>query len=353
MASRTSHPRPTRPRRLPDLPEPEFPVKRRGTVRMNRSANLSRDRTRRQRRSWTEPAGSPYLRNAGSISGDRSHQSSLEAQEDDQSLAWSWVPPVLPRPMQMLQEALPNMVMALSTLSVVGIATLTPLGLPLWGAGVFIPTVLLGWFANPTLHPLWRRASVINLATMAAVFPTLVVRQSVLRIPFVDGGNGTLLAPMIATGAVILVLILLAAASAVLSQEDPEYAGVGFLPAALMVPFLAGQTDVLTLRSGLLICTGIFLTSALLTVVASMLPGAYPALITPMAIAAEFVLLTLVRETSIFPIGAGTAAKILFFVVVIVTVALSILIPILSHWIRQVTRIAQFDPRAASGGMRT
>jgi hypothetical protein len=239
------------------------------------------------------------------------------------------------------------MVMALSTLAVVGIATFAPLGLPLWAAGVFVPTVLLGWFANPALHPLWRRASLINLATMAAAFPTLVVRQSVLRIPFVDGGNGTLLAPTIATGAVILVLVLLAAASAVLSQEDPEYAGVGFLPAALMVPFLAGQTEILSLRTGLLICTGIFVASAILTVAASMLPGAYPALVAPTAIAVEFVLLTLVRETSIFPIGAGTAAKILFFIVVIVTVALSILVPILSQWIRQVTRIAQVGPRAA------
>lgn len=249
--------------------------------------------------------------------------------------------------MQIVQEAVPNAVMALSALAVVGFATFAPLGVPLWAAGVFIPTVLLAWLANATLHPHWRRTSLINLATMAAVFPTLVVRQSVLRIPFVDGGNGTLLAPTIATVEVIVVLVLLAAASAVLSQEDPEYAGVVFLPAALMVPFLAGQTELLNLRGGLLICAGIFFTGAILTVVASMLSGAYPALIAPTAIAVEFILLTLLRETSIFPIGAGTAAKILFFIVVIVTVALSILVPLLSQWIRQVTRIAQIESRTA------
>lgn len=249
--------------------------------------------------------------------------------------------------MQIVQEALPNVVMGLSTLVVVGIATFTPLGLPLWAAGVFVPTVLLALLANATLHPHWRRTSLVNLATMAAVFPTLVVRQSVLRIPFVDGGNGTLMAPTIATAAVIVVLVLLAGTSAVLSQEDPEYAGVVFLPAALMVPFLAGQTELLSLRSGLLICAGIFFTGAVLTVVASMLSGSYPALIAPLAIAVEFILLTLVRETSIFPLGAGTAAKILFFIVVIVTVALSIVVPLLSLWIRQVTRIAQVASRVA------
>ncbi len=260
---------------------------------------------------------------------------------------WSWFPPVLPRPMQIVREAVPNVVMALSALAVVGIAAFAPLGVPLWAAGLFVPTVLLAWLADATLLPHWRRTALVNLATMAAVFPALVVRQSVLRIPFVDAGNGTLMAPTIATAAVIVVLMLLAGAAAVLSQEDPEYAGVVFLPAALMVPFLAGQTELLSLRGGLLICTGIFLTSAVLTVVASMLSGAYPALIAPMAIAIEFILLTLVRETSIFPIGAGTAAKILFFIVVIVTVALSILVPLLSQWVRQVTRIAQIESRSA------
>lgn len=261
--------------------------------------------------------------------------------------ARSWSPAVMPQPAQIVQQAIPNMVMALSVLAVIGISSMTPLGLPLWAAGVLIPTVLLAWLADATLHPHWRRVALINMVTMAVAFPTLVVRQSVLRIPFVDRGNGTLLAPTIATAAVILVLVLLAVTCAVLSHEDPEYAGVAFLPAALMVPFLAGQTDILSLSNGLAICAGIFLTSAMLTIIASILPGAYPALIAPLAIAVEFILLTLVRETSIFPIGAGTAAKVLFFIVVIVTVALSIVVPLLSQWIRQVTMMVQTHPRTA------
>jgi hypothetical protein len=241
----------------------------------------------------------------------------------------------------MLEQALPNLLMAVSAFGVVGIAAFAPLGLPLWAAGIFLPTVILAWLANATLHPHWQKTAVINVATMAVVFPTLVVRQSVLRIPFVDSGNGTLLAPALATAAVIVVLLALALASALLSQEDPEYAGVVFLPAALMVPFLAGQTEILSLRAGLMICGGIFVVSAILTVVASMLPGAYPALIAPVSIAVEFVALTLARETSIFPIGAGTMAKILFFIGVIVTVALAILVPLLSLWVRQVARLTR------------
>lgn len=346
MASRTPDARVSRPGSLPDLPRSGSGEARHGPIRMPRSNAPPGTRSSRPDRHQTDRLAtskrSRHARTGLSASGE----SAMSRASHARALAWSWLPPVLPRPRQIVQEAVPNALMAFSSLAVVWIATFAPMGVPLWAAGIFLPTVLLAWLANATLHPHWRRTSLVNLATMAAVFPALVVRQSVLRIPFVEGGNGTLLAPTIATLAVIVVLILLAAGSAVLSQEDPEYAGVVFLPAALMVPFLAGQTELLSLRGGLLICAGIFFAGGILTIIASMLPGAYPALIAPMAIAAEFILLTLVRETSIFPIGAGIAAKILFFIVVIVTVGLSILVPLLSQWIRQVTRIAQVQTRA-------
>lgn len=233
------------------------------------------------------------------------------------------------------------MLMAVSVAVVASIGAIAPLGLPLWAAGVYVPTVLLAIMSNAVVHPLWKRASLINLATMAVIFPALVVRQSVIRIPFVDRSNGTLLAPSIATLVVVGCLVIVALACAILSQEDPEYSGVAFLPAAMLVPTLAGQTETTGLTSALWIVSVIYLVSALLTVVASMLPGAYPSLVAPVAIAIEFVALTLFGSDSIFPLGAGSVAKTLFFLVVIVTVVLSILVPLMSVWVRQVTRIAR------------
>jgi len=242
---------------------------------------------------------------------------------------------------QMAGQAFPNLLMAVSAILVLFLGAFTPFGVPVWAAGIFIPSVVLAFVSNDLVHIPRQRAALVNIATMAMVFPVLVIRQSVVRIPFVDGGNGTLLAPMLATVAVIGLLVFLALACAVLSQEDPEYAGIMFLPAAMMVPLLAGQSNLVDLSSALLLAAAIFCVGALLTVFASILPGAYPALIAPAAIGLEFVLLTAFRNTSLFPTGAGNTAKVLFFAIVMVTLALAIVVPMLSVWTRHVTRLAQ------------
>jgi hypothetical protein len=241
----------------------------------------------------------------------------------------------------MIEQGFPNMLMAASAAVVLVLGAFTPLGIPVWAAGIFVPSVLLAWGVGGARHLPWKRAAIINVATMAMVFPVLVIRQSVVRIPFVDGGNGTLMAPAIATAAVIGLLVVLALACAVLSQEDPEYSAILFLPAAMMVPLLAGQSDLVSLSSAILLAAGIFSISAILTIVASVLPAAYPSLIAPATIGLEFILLTMFRNTSIFPTGAGSTAKVLFFFIVVATLALAILVPMMSVWVRQVTRLAQ------------
>jgi hypothetical protein len=204
-----------------------------------------------------------------------------------------------------------------------------------------VPTVLLALVSSSVAFQNWRRTAIVNLATLAMVFPVLVIRQSVIRVPFVDGGNGTMMAPVLATVVVILLLTLLAVVCAVLSQEDPEQAGIMFLPAALMVPLLAGQSELVSLSSALTLALGVFVASAVLTVIASMLPAMAASLLVPAAIGLEFIYFTLFQTASIFPTGSGVTAKVLFSAVVIATVALAIAVPMMSSWVRQVTRIAE------------
>lgn len=256
--------------------------------------------------------------------------------------------PVMPPLMLMAEQALPNLLVAFSAAVVLLLGAFTPLGLPAWAAGLFIPTIVLAVVANTVAFHAWRRTAIINLATLAMVFPVLVIRQSVIRVPFVDGGNGTMMAPVLATVAVILLLTLLAVACAVLSQEDPEQAGIMFLPAALLVPLLAGQSELVSLSSALKLALGVYVASAVLTVLASMLPVVAATMVVPAAIGVEFLYFTLFQTTSIFPTGSGITAKILFSAVVVVTVALAIAVPMLSTWIRQVTRIAESGRRSES-----
>ncbi len=256
--------------------------------------------------------------------------------------------PVMPPLLLMVEQALPNLLVVVSAAVVLLLGAFTPLGLPVWAAGLFVPTIVLAVGASGVAFQAWRRTAIVNLATLAMVFPVLVIRQSVIRVPFVDGGNGTMMAPVLATVAVILLLTLLAVACAVLSQEDPEQAGIMFLPAALLVPLLAGQSDLVSLSSALKLALGVYVASAFLTVLASMLPVVAATLVVPAAIGLEFIYFTLFQTTSIFPTGSGITAKILFSAVVVVTVALAIAVPMLSTWIRQVTRLAEGGRRSDS-----
>lgn len=245
---------------------------------------------------------------------------------------------VMPRPWQLLEQSMPNLVMAFSALASLLVMSITPANIPVWAIVLVLPTILLLVLTSSELRPRWHRAAWVNLAAVTVVFPLLVVRQSVLRIPFVDASNGTLLVPTVITLGVMVALIVLAVASAILSEEDPEYAGVVFLPAAMMVPFLAGTTAITSLPMALSITMVIFFAAAALTVIASMLSWMLAMLVAPVAIGLQFIILTLVSAQPIFPLGAGMTARILFVSVVLLAVVLTVAVPAISIWWKAVKR---------------
>lgn len=256
--------------------------------------------------------------------------------------AWGWSPMVLPSFRQVLEQIVPTSVMALSLLLGIIIIQRLPFLEQLWALIVLTPSVLLYFFADSVVHPLWRRWALLNLATVGVFYPLLIVRQSYLRVPFVGWGNGTLSMPLISTLTVVFLLFALAIAAAWMSQDDPEYAGVLFLPSAMLVPFFAGATEIVSLRTALVIAAIVYLVSSFLTVVASMLPGSYPLLVAPIAIALEFLVLPLSNSAPIFPTGAGAASKLLFFVILATTVGLAVAMPSLAAWVRSVRDLVRY-----------
>lgn len=253
--------------------------------------------------------------------------------------AWQWTRVVMPSFRQMLEQALPTMVMALSLVLGLLVIDRAPFLEGVWAAFVLIPSVVFYLASDAHTRPMWRRSALMNLTAVGVFYPLLIVRQSYLRVPYVEWGNGTLAMPLAATLTVVLLLAAIALAAAWMSQDDPEYAGVLFLPAAMLVPFFAGATEIVSLRTALIIAAGVFLTSSVLTVVASMLPGAYPMLVAPIALALEFMVLPLSDSVPIFPMGAGTASKLLFFVVLATTVGFTAAMPSMAGWVRQVRDI--------------
>lgn len=252
------------------------------------------------------------------------------------SSSWGWSRMVFPSFRQILEQALPTLVMALSLLFGLIVIQRLPSLEGLWAPIVLTPSVVLFLLADKQVHPMWRRSAIMNLGIVGVFYPLLIVRQSYVRVPYVEWGNGTLQMPLVATATIVILLALIALGAAWMSQEDPEYAGVLFLPAAMLVPFYAGATEIMSLSTSLIIAIGVFLAASLLTVVASMLPGAYPMLVAPVALAIQFFILPLADSVPIFPLGAGTASKLLFFVVLAATVGLTVGMPSLAGWVRQV-----------------
>lgn len=255
--------------------------------------------------------------------------------------AWEWKPIVMPQPRQMVEQAFPSFLMALSVLGTLAIMRFLPGSLPVWAPMILLPTLVLLFRADHDVHPMWGRSAMINLVVVGAFFPMMIMRQSFLRVPFVEFGNGTLVMPVLATFLVVVAMLVIALGSAFLSQEDPEYAGMLFLPAALLVPFFAGATEITSLETALMIIGGIYIANGLLTVIASMLPAAFPTLVAPIALALEFFVLPISERTPIFPVGAGMSAKLLFFVVLAVGVGLTVAVPMMAVWVRQVRRIVR------------
>lgn len=257
--------------------------------------------------------------------------------------AWRWSPITMPSMRQMLEQAFPMLVMAMSLLFALFVIDRMQMLETLWAPIVLAPSVLIVLASDSQIRPMWGRFAMINLITVGVFYPLIIVRQSYLRVPFVEWGNGTLTMPLLSTFTVIVILTALALTAGYMSRDDPEYAGILILPATLLVPFFAGATEIISLRTALIIAAGVFLVAGFLTVVASMLPGNYPVLVAPIALALEFFVLPLSDSAPIFPLGAGAASKFLFFVLLATTVGLTVAMPNIASWVRQIRDIVNAE----------
>lgn len=355
-------------RELPDLPRStmnyyEETPSRPSTRRSSGTPDASR-RTSATAASYVEDA--PALpTNRSPLNAPRSRRESVRSNDDVvMSIAPTATPTqpravparsrrtstpfVLPPMRSLVDQALPSLVMVATALAIGFVGPLSLFGIPLWAFAAVIPAAAFTMLANEIAHPVWSHASLVNMAVLLAIFPVLVVRQSVGRVPYIDWSSGTLAAPVMLTLALIGGLVAVGLLAAYLCREDPEFAGVVFLPAAMLVPFFAGSTTITGLRSALLMVAGVYLATAFLTVVAFVAPAGVSGLIAPVAIMIEFLVLAALRGAAIFPVGSGVAMRILFFVTVAATVALTIVVPMVSAWMHQVMLIVRTTDRGAS-----
>ncbi len=313
---------------LPDLPRPLFPDMEPG---VDERRSVTRPAAQRAPRARVEHVSSrrqmaPVRRNAPPPARARSQNEMI----------------VLPSPRQIAGQIVPSLVAAVSLwLSGHGAELLSPLGVPLWVIILLGPTLFLFLAANGLTHPFWRNAALANIATISIAMPILALRRFTIAVPSFEHGHGVLLAPVVASVAAVLVMVALALGIAIATREDPEYAGLLLLPAALMVPMCVGMSSESTLAGWLSASAGVYIAAGLATVVASLLPGTLAALVAPGAIALEFLFLTVIKRTPVFPHASGATALLLFWCLLVVVVSLLVLLPVVSQWFGRVDRRAR------------
>jgi hypothetical protein len=244
--------------------------------------------------------------------------------------------------------AAPDLVATTSFLGALLVATAFGDASMLFVLPLVIPGLVLAVLDRSRVGQGWRAAVVVNLATTLVLFPLLVIRQSTVRVPYLDLAHGTVYAAVVSTMAVIVALVGIALFAAWASRQDPETSPLVFMPAALLVPLLTSATEFATLSVALIVAGMIFASAAALTVVASLLPSAFLVFVAPLAISAEVLFVTLVRQDRIFPVGAGQAGIALFAAVVVAAIAIAVMLPAISSWMRQVELVWQYQSQEAT-----
>lgn len=247
-------------------------------------------------------------------------------------------PIVLPTFRQVLVLVTPGLVAAASAGLAFLVASTSGVNSAMFIVPLIIPALILGAFRGSGAGHPWRESVGINLATMLILFPLLIIRQSTVRVPYLDFVHGTVFAAVLSTSAVLMTLIGIALAVAWIARQDSESSAMLFLPAALLVPLLTSATEFAELDSALLAAGVIFILATILTVVASLVPPAYVVFVAPFSVALEVLFVTLVRQDRIFPIGVNQAGMALFAVVVVAAIALVVTLPSLSLWMYRVER---------------
>ncbi len=233
----------------------------------------------------------------------------------------------------------PGTVMALSIVLTFVVASMTGANSAWFLAPLVVPGLILGAFRGSGAGSRWRESVGINMATMLILFPLLIIRQSTVRVPYLDIAHGTVFSAMVSTSAVVVALGGVALASAWIAREDAESSAMLFLPAALMVPLLTSATEFAELGAALLVAGCIFVVTAILTFFASVMPSGYVVFVAPLAVAVEVLFVTMVRQDRIFPVGVNEAGMALFAAVVVAAIAFVVVLPSVSAWLSKVDQL--------------
>ncbi|HEV2108656.1 MAG TPA: hypothetical protein VGR16_10375 [Thermomicrobiales bacterium] len=217
----------------------------------------------------------------------------------------------------------------------------------LWRLGTnALPVTMLGLFvfqvagltmARGVGYLEWAPVWLILVAALGVLAPLLALQALFGGAPFVSvelASAGPFVASTLGVGLALLAVTL---GVALLSREEPERASILFLPVALLVPALLGMSpDVVT--NGVLKPLGTALLAAgVWSLVAWLAPRGIWLLTTPIALAAELILLLVTDGGPRAGEQAGTVVAVGYGSVLALTVIAGVSIPLLARWTGRIT----------------
>ncbi len=189
------------------------------------------------------------------------------------------------------------------------------------------------------------RAWLVGLVVVVGVLPLLALQQALLREPYVAVSRGTASPAIAATAVVVLVLFVVAGWCAVSSWPAPEEASLVFMPVALLVPGVIGIRGALGQKSALEVLAEASLLAAGATIIAWSMPRGGRPMVAPIALAAQFIALWIAGRGPSFQPTSGRIVPALYTVMLIVTVVLTVSVPLLAVWVRRLVMKAEAPRR--------
>ncbi|HEY8448324.1 MAG TPA: hypothetical protein VIL01_14585 [Thermomicrobiales bacterium] len=184
--------------------------------------------------------------------------------------------------------------------------------------------------ANPLSH-----AWLAGIVQVVGLLPLLALQQALLREPYVALSRGSAAPAIAATAVVALLLAVVAAWCAVSFWPAPEEASLVFLPAALLVPGVIGAPGSLGQRTALEALAEASLLAAGATAIGWSVPRGARPLLPPAALGVQFIALWLAGRGPSVPTTSGGIVPVLYAVLLVVTVVLTVGVPLVSLWIRR------------------
>ena len=204
---------------------------------------------------------------------------------------------------------------------------------------IAVQVIVFGVLRANERHPLMR-SWISTLICSAALMPLLALQVTLLREPYVSLERHSAAPSMVATFIVTMVLIVGAVWAVATSWENPDEAGLLFMPQAMMVPALIGMRSTILQGAALEMLGQVLFLAAGATAVAWILPQSSRLLVPPVAVAIEFVALWATGHGPWFHATSGDIVRVLYSLMLAVAVILVVMAPYVAAWVRHGAGVA-------------